>query len=184
MATNTATALEDIHDTLRDEADARYHRLMNARPLPDAHDVARYLDASRALAGPHFDALATGQSDWARGTALHSLLFRTTDLYPDTTFLVPACEERVANVGLEAGYVAAMLADAHARLDPDKDHELIARLTLFSIAMTCSMMAVSLAHGVDDAAHEAKCRTFIEAFPAFCDALRSPPKKASAKGAC
>lgn len=165
MTENIETVVEDIRDNLNATADADDFRRWNARPLPDAHDVARYLNASRAAATAHCAMLDAGQPDWARGTPLQPLLFRGTSLCDDTgVSLLEGALDTVAQVGLEADYAITMVRDAIARLDPRKDKASIVYMRRHMAALACSLASIALAHGSEDPKTAAWVRAFAATF--------------------
>lgn len=154
-----AAVLDDIRDGVLGEAEARDYRRMVARPLPDAHDVRRFIETSRAAAVAHRTMLASGDKDWALGTPLESALFRTTNLREhvrsvsgpqQAAALCAGTHETVSDVLQEADYALTMIEDAIARLDPATDGGRIARLSCLTIGLCCAVAAMRAALETND----------------------------------
>jgi hypothetical protein len=92
-----------------EEAEAKYQATF--KPLPDAADVRRYIEASQAAARAHLTLLAEGHIAWADGTPLHPLLYRLSKNDSEKP-LYKAMLDLVDRTVGELAYASTMIEDA------------------------------------------------------------------------
>lgn len=147
----TAEIFKEMHEETRATRGDNYHRLYHDRALPDAHDVHRYLEASRKLAFAHARMLEAGRPDWLRDTALAPMLFRDSNLEHGecgpTAASSPWHVSMLADdIGDELGYLAVMCADALNRKQTNATHSEKVKRIGKAAALAILLFEVALRH--------------------------------------